>query len=630
MLPVRLHTLPSCDVSASAESANLTLVALGDFEATNESAEILPLDRAGAALRFPSATLALEARIDQAPGFWGYGERNDNGLDVLLWPKQATCLVFRPDGSQGYPGKRGGQALGYAARSRTLMAAGGNDALVSDAIVGALTLDVATGAVTLFDASQDAVLRHARAFASVTQLGDKLLVAGGENPVFGVPEADVEPRATAELFDPKLARFVGEPIELSTSRTRHAAVTLPNGDTLLIGGRTRSGTVTVAQQLVDLVSAETLRATRRATLAPRIDPRAVVLDDGRIFVGGGSFEGHAVEPSCEWLSSDLQDVQQADCIPPFFERAFVATAGGGVLAVGGCEDREATSKEEALECRRCPRGCPPARGYDAYWIDANREVTPVTLPPDIDAARPILLPGSDGGPWLVAADQAGSPRLLRFNPWSRAFSFVTATGEGRLPRPDFPQPVAIDPDTFVWLDDDGEHGELLGMRLGTRNRFSQDVALVLQADPDDPTRPLHLIPDRPLRGAEKYDGKLWLVPGVPDGGVTVSVADADYGDVTIAVHLAAPDAAQGIPESAPPLVLLGDAVLGATCPWPDGSDRGGDFDVPTVRRQGARAELRYRGESRACVVPEGRLRLALRAGEEPSVIRELDVKRAAP
>lgn len=630
VLPVRLHTLPSCDVSAGAASANLTLLALGDFEASNESAEILPLDRTGAALHFPSATQALEARIDQRPGFWGYGERTSQGLDVLLWPKQATCVVFRPDGSQGYPGKSGGQALAYAAGSRTVLAAGGNDALLTDAIVGALTFDVATGALSSFDTSESGVLRKPRAFATATSYDGKLLVAGGEHPLFGVSEQDLEPRDSAEVFDPALSRVVGE-IELLQPRTRHAAVTLADGRTLLVGGRTKSGNASVGLRQLELLDPRSDRAEIGQQIAERIDPRALLLSDGRVFVGGGTTKaGEPAAPPGEWLTADAEPEATLDVaqLPLRYGRAFTALLGGGVLAVGGCEQRLPDSTDEEARCAAlCERGCPPSGNlYDAHWIAADGSVSRVSLD-GIAAPRPVLLPGSDGSPWLVAA-AASDPAtqvLYRFNPWDSSFSAVTAPGELQLPRAGFPQPVAVAPDTFVWLDELDELGLLLGLKLGTRNRFAQDLALVLQTDEQVSTRPRHLAPERPLSEPERYDGRLWLNEEASPPTI-VRIADTDYADVTLQIHLL--DA--GDTPSVPPVVLVGDVRLGGeSCAWPDGDARGGDADVPTLARSGGHAELRYHGARQACTAPKTRISLGITAGSGESIITRIDVRREA-
>lgn len=626
VLPLGVHTLPNCSLPPRLARGNLQLLALGDFAASNDSAEILPLERRGAALKFPLATRAVEARADDGvTAFAGYGERRQNaGLDVLLWPEQATCVVWQPDGSRGYPGQHGGQALGYSAG--VVLAAGGNDPLLSDAIVGALSFDVATGAVRALDASDEGGLSEPRAFATVTRFGDQLLVAGGEQPVFGVPDDDIEPNASAEIFDPRLGRFSGEQIELRSTRTHHTAVTLDDGRTLLIGGRTKVGATSIAQYQLEIVDPGRKRASVGDAIAPRIDPRALHLSDGRVFVGGGvGLDGALTDPVGQWLTPDahLDTTQLSLDVAPRFERAFVAMPGGGVLAVGGCEDRPATSAEDATACAaNCRHGCVPLDGgFDAWWIDRDGAAARVELD-GIAAPRPILLQGSDGRPWLVAAaaDAPQIPQLYRFNPWAAQPSFEPAPWLSgvRLPTPDMPAPLSLEPDAFVWLDDGDEHGQLLGLRLGTRNRYAQDLSLVLSADAFAPELPRHLVPDRVPGNAVSYDGTLTL----SDPGVTVMIADADYADVTLQLRLRGKDL---------PVVVLGKTLLGAAaCPWPDGGRTGGDADLPTILRHDGQAELRFHGGEQACTVEPGRLQLAVRAGDHPSTITELDVQRGLP
>ncbi len=47
--------------------------------------------------------------------------------------------------------------------------------------------------------------------------------------------------------------------------------------------------------------------------------------------------------------------------------------------------------------------CPPEE-FDAYWIERSGRVEPVEL--DVVAPRPLLLPGSDGSPWLIVDTEA--------------------------------------------------------------------------------------------------------------------------------------------------------------------------------------------------------------------------------
>lgn len=622
MLPLHVHSLAGCDLPPELLQSNLTLLALGDFVASNETAETLRLDQAGAALKFPVATQAAVAHVGQgSQTFAGYAERRENRLDLLLWPELATCEVWRPDSELGYPGRRGGQAFAYSAQSGVVLAAGGNDPLVTGAIVGALSFDTTRGTRSTLGTLDEGVLRQPRAFATATPFGEQFLIAGGEEPVSGVPDRDLEPLGTAELFDPKLGRFAGEPITLRSKRTHHAAVVLQDGRTLLVGGKSQVGATSIAQYRLEIVDPASNRASVADAIAARIDPRALRLSDDRIFIGGGvDLSGAPVEPVGQWLTADarLETTRLSGDVAPRFERAFVPTLGGGVLAVGGCEDRPKASAEDVEACAACSQGCPPLGGqYDAWWIASDGSATEISLA-GIHAPRPILLPGSDGSPWLVAAaaNTPETPRLFRFNAWAKRFDLADVPDSLRLPRPGMPQPLALDPDAFVWLDDDGDRGELLGLRLGTRNRFTQDLALVLFSDPIE-ARPQHLVPDGPTGDAVSYDGRLTLQS--PE--VSVRVADTDFADLTVQLRLI---------KGPPPVVMLGDTPLGGdACPWPDGDTFGGDADLPTIVRKSGRAQLLFHGGARSCPVAEGRLGLALRAGDGVTVVRQLDVTRSA-
>ncbi|HEX2874634.1 MAG TPA: hypothetical protein VHP33_25450 [Polyangiaceae bacterium] len=622
MLPLHVHSLPGCDLPPELLQSNLELLALGDFVASNDSAEFLRLDQAGAALKFPVATQAAVAHVGQgSQSFAGYAERHENSLDVLLWPELSTCQVWRHEGEPGYPGRNGGQAFAYSAHSGVVLAGGGNDPLDTGSTVGALSFDTRRGALHTLGTADEGVLRQPRAFATATPFGEQFLVAGGEEPVLDVPDRDLETLGTAELFDPKLGRFAGEPITLRSNRTHHAAVELRDGRTLLVGGRSQVGATSIAQYRLEIVDPASRRASVADAIAARIDPRAVRLSDGRIFIGGGvDLSGAPVEPVGQWLTVDarLETTRLSSDVAPRFERAFVPMLGGGLLAVGGCEDRPKASAEDVEACAACSRGCPPLGGeYDAWWIQSDGSASEVSLA-GIHAPRPILLPGSNGSPWLVASAASAPeiPRLFRFDAWAERFELADVPDTLRLPRPGMPQPLALDPDAFVWLDDDGDRGELLGLRLGTRNRFTQDLALVLLSDPIE-TRPQHLVPDGPANGAVSYDGRLTLRS--PE--VSVRVADTDFADLTLQLRLV---------QGPPPVVVLGDTPLGgADCPWPEGDARGGDADLPTIVRKNGRAQLRFHGEGQSCAVAEGRVTLALRAGDDVTVVRQLDVTRSA-
>lgn len=622
VLTLRLHSLRGCDLPASLARDNVELLALGDFEATNRSAEVLALSSGGTPLPFPPATRAVFARLLGAGStFSGYGERRDSALDLVLWPERAACAIFPVGRAAAYPGPSAGQAVAYSERSRLVFAAGGNDPRSTDALVGALTFDVDTGRVQTLGSGSG--MHEPRAFASATPFGEGFLVAGGEHPVAGVNEVDLTLSESAEVFDVASGRFDSERITLLSSRTHHAALALDDGRTLLIGGRSKIGGASIAQYQLEMVDPVTRQTALGDAITARVDPRVVRLSDGRIFVAGGTGgDGAPAEPVAEWLSAGarLEPQKLSRDVAPRFERAFVALSGGGVLAVGGCEDRPATSDADRSACSTlCARGCPPLDGYDAWWIDARGEATRVDLD-GIAAPRPLLLPGRDGRPWLIAAatEAPEIAELYRFDPWARRFDAISAAETQRLPRAGRAAPVTFDHDAFVWLDEGVERGALFGMRLGSRSRFAQDVALVLSRDAEDSSRPAHLVPSAPTGSSVGYDGALTLRR--PD--VSVAVADTDYADVTIELTLTS----ARLPE-----VVLGTTALGGPdCPWPDGPKRGGEFDLARVVRRGTRAELRFHGGLSSCPVPEGRLSLALRAGPGGAVISRLDVIRGRP
>jgi hypothetical protein len=615
VLRVRVFTAPGSGLPADTSKATLELSALGDFEPGNESAEVLPAERAGASLRFPAATRAVQARLSvSGRRLAGYGERRgDAALSILLWPEQ-ECPVLA---GSGYPGPGGGQALGFSETLGALFVAGGDRPTETDAILGTLVLHTGTGQVDRGGVDAGG-LQQPRAFATASAFGEGFLVAGGQKPVQGVPEAELEVHSTAEVHGTER----DELLTLQNSRTHHAAVTLVDGRTLLVGGRTKVGSVSIAQYQLELVDPAERRSRIGDAIAPRIAPTALLLTDGRVFVGGGTLlDGSLSAPVGEWLTADgrRDDTKLSAEVPARFERAFVALAGGGVLAVGGCEDRPPSSEADAAACSACASGCKPLDGYDAWWIDADGSASPVQLP-GIAAPRPRLLAGTDGSPWLVASDESdpGRLRLFRFNPWASRFEPAPVRSDLRLPAPGIPA-LSLAPDTFVWMDESSSGGELVGVRLGARSRFTRDVALVLSSEPLDPLRPAHLVPVRPLRDSgTHYDGALTLT----DPGLAVLVADTDYADVTLRLGVAG----EGLPR-----VLLGSTALGGdACPWPDGEARGGVAEQPTVVRRGDRAELSYRGgRSAACRVESGRLTVALAAGERVAVVRELQITREA-
>ena len=438
-----------------------------------------------------------------------------------------------------------------------------------------------------------ASLREPRAFATVTAFGQAVLVAGGENPLHGEGDLAI-PRKTAEVYVPASGRFAPS-IELVEERSQHAALPLAGGAVLLVGGRGAASDALRVLELVDPKSNGSSLAGLAALRAPRIAPRALVLDDGRVFVGGGMAANGTPLSALEWLSADAREhlgAVFAPDMPARHDRAFVALPGGGVLAVGGCEARLPRDDGESAECAQtCRRGCPPSDGYDAWWIAPSGELHQLSF--ELSAPRPVLLGGGDGLP-VLAPGMPGEQRLYRFDPWRGEFDALTV--EVPLP-PSAELPAqAIDVEAFVWLAESVEGVSLQGLRLGTRNRYSRDVFLVAQSDPDFPERPLHLVPDRPLDRTVTYDGSLQFEAESP---VSIYVAATEYADVSLTITF----------EGAPPTVLLGTTRLGGqVCAWPEPAT-----SPLRVIRRGTNAELVVGDVTRGCDVEAGRLRLAFGA-----------------
>ncbi len=608
---VRVYSLPGC---AAPESGELSLEALGPFSATNSTSEALPLSGAGRGLRFPANTQAVAAHVSAGEAsFIGYGPALSEDIDLVLWPEARACELFTDGSSAGFPGSGGGQALGFAARSGLFLAAGGNDPK-SSAVVGALTFDLARGEAHAVDAAARYVLGEPRAFATVSEFGDKLLVAGGEDPIHDVAEEQRLIHDSAEVYDPAARRFELDLVGLREQRTRHAALLLPSGETLLIGGRGAFGTALASLEAVS-------PATRSSSLAPaflafgRIEPVALRLSDGRIFVAGGyDADGHPVS-ALEWRSADASStllVQEGPALPARYDRAFVSMPGGAVLAAGGCEEREPSTSEEAALCQaQCRRGCPPAT-YDAWWIDREGNASAIDL--EIRAPRPILLPGSDGSPWLfvASADGAGGvdssrTSVYRFNPFDGAFEDQTADFVAP-PSTLLPPPVAVAPDHFLWLSAD-DPPKLVGFRASTRGPLSRDVALVSASHPLDPSWPLHLAPDRPVANRAAYDGKLeFLANGGP---LTVFVTDSTFDDVEVEIAFTG---------NAPALVFAGEQAV--SCAWPQANDEG----LASATRTGELVRLQRGSASVTCDVPAGPLALGLGSNGQ-SVVTSLELRR---
>ncbi len=630
ILGLRPHTLASCPI---APPAQLDLAALGDFPTSNSTSESLSLAASDAHLRFPANTLALEAtaRSDNTEQpFIGYGERGVDDLDFVLWPRGSACDVARPSSTDSYPGIIGGEAMGYASSSGLVMIAGSNDG-TSAAIVGALTFNARTGESHVVDPKLRAVLSEPRAFATVTDFGGKVLVAGGENPIHDPSAPAAVLRDTAEIYDPaaNVQSFQPDLLKLAVPRTQHAAVTLESGETVLIGGRAADSD---ASGFVEVISPDSLVAKLIGNLkVARNAPRALRLTDGRILIADGEDEdGHPIG-ALEWRATDASPLTApwdgSVELPARFDRAWVALPGGAALAVGGCEDR---SPEAGEDCSQwCARGCPPTpdpmtkQRYAAFWVAADGSVSELDFP--FSAARPTLLSGSDGRPWLVSAgiDEDGNAArgnfvAYRFDPWQKSFvqtdldlGSPASEGNARF--------VSTGPDAFVWFEQDASGPVVQGARWGTRSTFVTDVALVTLRDEEDSRRPAHLAPDHVPSESVRYDsvhGVLELAQ-VSDAASRpcVWVTDAEYANFSARIAFS---------SDTPPTLGLGvtavseagdnDQTSACRLPVADTS-AGGSLEL---LRRGTRLRINLGAASVTCDVPDARVPLGVcgsRAGD---------------
>jgi len=526
VLPLTVHSLPSCPTPTPAQ---LGLSALGDFPTSNSTVKSLSLTAENVRLDFPSDTLALHARAQPETSnqaFIGFSERASAGLDFLLWPEGSACDLL---GSSSYPAGLGGEALGFGSASGLLMIAG-SEGFSSSAVVGALTFDARTGRSAVVDPR--AAMREPRAFATVTGFGEKLLVAGGESPIHESDSPASVLNDTGEVYDPSTSSFEPDFVALAFGVTRHAATVLANGETALIGGRTQAS---AASNFVQVVSPANRTSKLLRTLSVgRSAPTVLRLEDGRLLVAGGEDADGSPIGALEWRDAEAGPLPApfdgAIALPARFDRAYAALPGGAVLAVGGCEDRAADAGEDCAS--ECERGCPPrpsgpfAQRYDAFWIAPDGALTQLSLP--LRAGRPSLLPGSDGSPWLVADSDSNQPTLYRFDPWHVEFEPV-ATELG-LEAQASARFVAMGLDSFAWLSADARGVILGGLRWGTRSAFSSDVPLVTLRDPDDPSRPAHLVSDHAPSADLTYEdgpGALAFAPSASGRAKTcVWISDA--------------------------------------------------------------------------------------------------------
>jgi hypothetical protein len=665
------HELPGCPVPnrgpQDPSPFRLTLTALGDFPQSNFDLETdLALDDTGRQLAFNAATAGVDAvardsPTDTALSFVGHTERrHGDAIDVVMWPAAQACPLADP-ANGAYPGSAAGQALGFSASGGLVLAAGENAG--DQRSESALSFDTERGDVVPI-AREQGTLHVSRAFATVSEFGDSLLVAGGTNP--SEASSPLDAPSTAEVFTPKSGGFEPELVELWSRRARHAALRLPlTGETLLVGGFAPDSGGSEQGPLIRQLEAIS-PATRSSSITEldalrlgRTDPTALLLSDGRVFVGGGYAAGPDRTPvgMVEWFSPDARTNLFYAELPERESRTFAPLPGGGVLSVASC----APARRNDCICvtasgGSCDEDAPDAPWIDAWWIDPDGDVAPVGLAPSNGVTlcptpvKPLLVAGSDGAPWLISASDGATPAcLFRFEMWpedvpNAAAPPTSAADQPRLlattltlePAPD-PRspPIALGPDAFVWIS---VNGGLYGARLGHRGPLTRDEFSLLASDPNAPFRPEHLVPDRDprLSQATADDGsstpavayarpKLTLAPALPP--VTLWAADTLYGDVLVSLQIDGPR--DGAVPALPLLTLASDTTgESVACAWPAfPAGASLPFAITATRRGETVTLLTPGAEAATCAVPAGSVAVGVRASTAVTTLSDFELAR---
>lgn len=568
------HYLPACTPTQSQAAERLELAALGDFDRSNASVSIVSSDADGDRVSLPEGTRAAEITTLGDRSYWGASALRGNDLSLLLWPRDRPCELTELDLGAG-------ETLDDLIFGASFEVGG---VWLSGSSPTGSFLDLNRG-LTVDLPAQDT---PARLGASVSRLGTRLLVAGGSDPASG------RVLDSAELIDPRVPERTRLLANLSLPRTRHAAVALPGGGTLLIGGEGEDGRALSAVEVV-LESGAPRRLDSLST--PRVAPQAVLLDADRVLVGGGFEWGASSEtaaperrpvPSVEFLHLDLAQVAGAPVVlePAALNRAFVRLAAGGALAVGGC----AAANDTEPSCVPCePQGCVSRH---VWWIDGVGSAHRLAdLDVALASAEPQLVSGTRGEPWLVAGE-----RVARFDPWQARFvqlrNYAAPDERSRL--------AFFAPGLFAWLSQQGEQATLRALFHDTRSTYSQDVTPLLLTDGRG------LLPHRPPAAQLERGGTLRYSVGdglqLAGSSAVASIAETRYADFTLTMTLR---------DGPPPLVRLarsagdsaGMTLGGLDCPWPsEPTDPSAPADSASqlwVARSGERAWLGLGGWSRS-------------------------------
>lgn len=552
-------------------SRTLELRALGDFDPSNATVAFIDEDARGQELALPHQTRAIELLTVGPRSYWSrVSLREDGPTDALLLPADEPCALWQSDRSGS--GFDAGTALGIWGE-RWLLAAGA----AADDEPRARALRVLDLSTAQMHPAGDLEMARARAHATVTELGEALLVAGGEDPTSGAVHDDAERIVvTSSDLDSSL-------LALARGRSRHAAIS--EGDSvLLVGGIDANGE---ALDRLERVAGASDAALARLQDA-RLEPQLLRLDDGRLLVAGGYTEQggqRMAVASLEWLSADASEyLGSAELDAGALGRAFVATVGGGVLAVGGCDEA----------------GDPSAA---VWWVDGAQQASRLAdLPPQALDCSPQLAVATLAAPLL-----ASGGRLWRFDAWAGRFeSGGFDTDDARATK----LLTGTDAGVVYWAQPEADGLQLFALRHDTRNRYSSDVTPFLVSDS------ARLAPSAAADASDyaRYEADLELLGSEAE----VWVTDTLYADFDLQLQAGEPL----------PLLLLSDEVVGdGRCAWPAS---GRDETVHVQRRARELLLTGDAGSARCTLRHEGAVRVGLRGRDTVTHVTRLSISRGAP
>lgn len=461
--PVFVYSPRACPVSQS--DAYSVIYAGGDFEPSQSHPPIASifLREVGRAMtELPKETRSLVVDISQRDIDWrGLTDIPAEGpVNVLVWPAADACRLTRDIE------RRTDMSIGVAGHH--VIVAGGRS-LDGSQVPHTYVGDLRTGAIERLAFG----LNTRRAWPTITEFRAPLetdavsaLVAGGEDPDSG------EAIQNAEIYVPKLGApsdvgdFEREPIPLSEPRTRHAAVVLSTGETLLVGGAGSTSGPLRTMEIVDPITRRGRTAGVALLSVARRDPTAIRLASGEILVAGGTGPTGDAVPTLEWFSADAsRSTKRPVDLVTGRERAIVPLESGGALAVILPE-----------------KGAGP--DFKTVWVisaDGTLEPGLPIDPASLDVIR--LFPGAEGAPVLWTGR-----RWLRWAPWFGAFQPIADSPDRG---PSLTAITSGDPGLALWLDDRVEAGmNITGFRFATRSRFDAIPKPLLVTGPEQ------LAPDR--------------------------------------------------------------------------------------------------------------------------------------